>query len=148
MQRPVELKLDPPYVQYQSCQDLIKQLDTARDAHENELLATMQRSKASLVQLADGDVAVKVEPSAPLDSSVFERIREVEAAREATLDRLVKKVLESRKRVHLVEGANSTDVVVKASSIPWKRVATLVDELETRTDASQQRILEAVSTKA
>ena len=75
------------------------------------------------MQLADGDVAVKVEPSGPLDASVYERIREVEAAREATLHRLVEKVLESRKRVHLVEGFNSTDVVVKASSIPWKRVA-------------------------
>ena len=97
-QRPVELKLDPPTVQYPELQDLIKQLDSARDAHEHELLATIQRSKASLVQLADGDVAVKVEPSGPLDASVYERIREVEAAREATLHRLVEKVLESRKR--------------------------------------------------
>ena len=146
--RPVEIKLDPPAVQYPEVQDLIKELDEARDAHERELLNTIQGSKASFMQTLDGDVAVKVEPAAPVAAEVLDKIKAIEATRQSNLENLVRKVLSSVKRVHFVETARGTDIVVKASKLPWKRVASLVDDLESRTDASQQRILDALRQRA
>lgn len=146
--RPVELKLDPPAVQYPEVQDLIKELDQARDAHERELLNTIQGAKASFVETLDGDVAVKVEPATPVAAEVLNKIKAIEATRQSTLDKLVQKVLSSGKRVHFLETARGTDIVVKASSLPWKRVASLVDDLESRTDASQQRVLDALLQRA
>ena len=146
--RPVEIKLDPPAVQYPEVQDLIKELDSAREEHEREILSSIKGSKTSFVQTLDGDVAVKVEPTSPISADILQKIKEVEAARRSTFDKLLQKILASRHRTLFVESTHGTDVVVKASSLPWKRVASLVDDLETRTDASQQRIVDALLSQA
>ena len=134
----LEIRLAPPKNLYPEVTAAIAALDAKREAAQaRELAALDAAGSRSFLQRTADDVVVKVAPGAAIPHSVIRKIEALEASRSAAESRMVDDALARlRGASFLAEQKTGQDVqvVVGASDIPWPRVATLVDEMESRRD--------------
>lgn len=142
----LELRLAPPANIYPEVQQVIHELEAKRQAAEAKLDAAIGASFLSTGVAAD-DVTVKVLPGAAIPHSVLNEIRAVEAARQDAENRMMDRAIASLHRgasFLAQRGDADVDVVVGASEQPWPRVATLVDEMETRRDQAEHQLIQRI----